>query len=101
VVTRSVSDPPIGADSDDPINPIENISAGLDTPESFAIAQDRLKAIQDEFKDDEIAWLVLECLFVDGFSPDEARKHLGLTGLEFQAARKRISRRIPKFFLLN
>lgn len=100
-VSRTEAELLVGVDSDDPINPIENISGDLDTPEELAIAQDRLRAIQCEFENDETAWLVLQCLFVDNLSPGETRAHLGLSEQDFNAARRRIYNRIPKFFLPN
>ena len=88
-------------DGQDAVNALENIAGDLDTPEQFAIAHDRLLAIQREFEGDETAWLVLECLYVDNLSPAATREKLGLSVPEFNAARKRISNRVPKFFLAN
>lgn len=87
-----------GDDANEGINPIENLSAGLDTPETFALAEDQLAAIQSEFEDDETAWYVLECA-MEGYRPREIRERLNLSDHEFDAARKRIARRIAKFFL--
>lgn len=98
---RTAAELVVGAESDDGINPVENLAGNLDTPEDLAIAHDRLRAIQAEFEGDETAWLVLECLFVEGLSPRETREKLGVSEAEFNAARKRIYNRVPKFFLPN
>ena len=74
---------------------------GLDTPEQIAIAKEQLAAFQRDFEDDEDAWYVWECMMIEGLSGLETQRRLRITPKDFGAARKRIARRIHKFFLTN
>lgn len=75
-------------------------SVNLDTPEAIAIAKEQFKAFQSEFEDDESTWYVLECMAEDLSGP-EIQKRLGMSDKEFDAARKKIARRVHKYFFSN
>ena len=102
IAAASISDGDIeqADDMPGPRLPLDHRYMSLDTPEQIAIANEQLAAIQSDFEDDEPAWYVLECT-IEGFSGPETQRRLGMTPKDFNAARKRIARRIPKFFLTN
>lgn len=79
---------------------IEELCVEHDTPEGIAIAKEQFAAFQSDFEDDESTWYVLECIS-EGISGPEIQRRLGITAKEFDAARKKIARRVPKFFLPN
>jgi hypothetical protein len=80
--------------------PLEDLVATTDSPEAIAIAKEQFAAFQRSFEDDEPAWYVLECVSEDLSGP-EIQKKLGMSAADFNAATKRIARRVRKFFVSN
>ena len=87
---------------DDPEHesPLDRYASNSDTPEAIAIAKEQFAAFHSDFEDDEKAWYVLECV-AEGLSGPEIQRKLGMSDKEFEAARRRIARRVPKYFLSN
>ncbi|PWT71111.1 MAG: hypothetical protein C5B46_08705 [Proteobacteria bacterium] len=81
-------------------SPLDRYVANADTPEAIAIAKEQFAGFQSEFEDDESAWYVLECT-AEGLSGPEIQQRLGISSKEFEAARKKIARRLAKYFLSN
>jgi hypothetical protein len=79
---------------------LDRHAASLDTPEAIAIAKEQFAGFHSEFEDDESAWFVLECI-AEGLSGPEIQQRLGISDKEFEAARKKIARRVHKYFFSN
>ena len=79
---------------------LDGHSVNLDTPEAIAIAKEQFAGFQSEFENDESAWYVLECMAEDLSGP-EIQQRLGMSDKEFDAARKKIARRVHKYFFSN
>ena len=81
-------------------SPLDGYVSNLDTPEAIAIALEQFAGFQREFEDDESAWYVLECIS-ESFSGPEIQQRLGISDNDFKAARKKIARRLAKYFFSN
>jgi DNA-directed RNA polymerase specialized sigma24 family protein len=81
-------------------SPLDRYAVNPDTPEAIAIANEQFAGFHSGFEDDETAWLVLECI-AEGLSGAEIQQKLEISHNQFEAARKKIARRAPKYFLSN
>ena len=81
-------------------SPLDRYVSNSDTPDAIAIAKEQFAGFQSEFEDDETAWYVLECI-AEGLSGPEIKQRLGISDKEFEAARKKIARRVHKYFFSN
>jgi DNA-directed RNA polymerase specialized sigma24 family protein len=70
----------------------------LDSPEELLHVKQRLEALQRELEDEPNAWCLLEYMYCDGLSAEEAQAKLGIGSTEFDALRKKIERRFRKIF---
>lgn len=87
-------------DSSEQESPLDRYASNTDTPEAIAIAKEQFAGFHSTFEDDETAWYVLECI-AEGLSGPEIQRRLGMSHNEFEAARKKIARRVPKYFFSN
>lgn len=81
-------------------SPLDRYASNSDTPDAIAIAKEQFAGFHSEFEDDETAWYVLECI-AESLSGPEIQQRLGISDKEFEAARKKIARRVHKYFFSN
>lgn len=85
---------PVGSGAD---SVLPEVATDMGNPERDAIVRDSLRAIESLFSDDADVTAVLRAL-AEGMSPDEAQSAGGMTPLRYEAAQKRMRRKLNKRF---
>jgi len=81
-------------------SPLDRYASNSDTPEAIAIAKEQFAGFHSDFEDDESTWYVLECM-AENLSGLEIQQRLKMSDKDFDAARKKIARRVHKYFFSN
>lgn len=68
----------------------------LDTPEALLNAKQKLKQIEDLFKDNETDTLILMAKMQENYSPAEIQEMLGITKVQYESALTAIRRKSNK-----
>jgi hypothetical protein len=87
-------------DGDKTLVPFHNIPAREPSPERALIARETVRTIMDLCHGDHRSQEILTAL-MDGSTSEETITAMGITQQEYQAAKKRIQRRLQKYFGLQ